>query len=134
MPRKPRRRLRPQRSGEQTPNGAPTAAVPAASVPGQKLRASVFTASLLLLSVYLPLMGMVYSESWYRLNCKWSERCLVLGQLAERGIDNLTNYFLHIEVLHDRWSEKESLHLAEVRGIYDGVRLPCGQPAPRGAH
>jgi len=119
VPRKPRRRLRPQRSGEQTPNGAPTAALPVASVPGQKLRASVFTVSLLLLSVYLPLTGMVYSESWYRLNCKWSERCLVLGQLAERSIDNLTDYFLHIEVLHDRWSEKERLHLAEVRGIYD---------------
>ena len=126
MPRKSRRRLRPQRSGEQTPNGASSTVVPVAGVPGQKLRASVFTVSLLLLSVYVPLMGMIYSESWYRLNCKWSERCLVIGQLAERSIDNLTNYFAHIEILHARWSEKESLHLAEVRGIYDvlaGVAL-----------
>ncbi|MDH3713470.1 MAG: DUF1461 domain-containing protein [Gammaproteobacteria bacterium] len=79
----------------------------------------MFTVSLLLLSVYLPLAGMIYTESWYRLHCDWYDRCLVLGELAERSIANLTNFFLHREALHGRWSHKESLHLAEVRGIYD---------------
>jgi uncharacterized membrane protein len=87
--------------------------------PGKKRHAIVFTVSLLLLSVYLPLTGMIYTQSWYRLHCDWYDRCLVLGELAERSIANLTDFFLHREALRGRWSHKESLHLAEVRGIYD---------------
>ena len=64
---------------------------------------------------------MVYTESWYRLHCNWYERCLLLGELAERSIVNLTDFFLHLEPLHGRWSVKEAQHLTEVRGMYDAL-------------
>jgi uncharacterized membrane protein len=120
VPRKSRRRLRPPRRRRgQSPGAVTVTELRTAGTPGQTRRAIVFTISLLLLSVYLPLVGMIYTESWYRLHCDWYYRCLVLGELAERSIANLTDFFLHREALHGRWSHKESLHLAEVRGIYD---------------
>lgn len=122
MPRKTRRRARPARRRDKTPP-APTArsAPPRAGGGIDRLRAAAFTVSLLLLSAYLPLSGMIYTESWYRLHCDWYERCLLLGDLAERSIVNLTGFFLHREPLHGSWSVKESQHLTEVRGIYDAL-------------
>ena len=120
MPRKIRRRVRPsRRRGKKPPATATGIQAAAAPGTGRKLRAAAFTVSLLLLSAYLPLTGMVYSESWYRLHCGWYERCLILGELAERSIVNLTSFFLHREPLHGRWSPKEAQHLTEVRGMYD---------------
>ena len=122
MPRKIRRRVRPSRRRADKPPARRATIAPAPpsnTIP--KLRAVAFTVSLLLLSAYLPLSGMVYSESWYRLHCDRYERCLLLGELADRSIVNLTDFFLHREPLHGRWSAKEAQHLTEVRGMYDAL-------------
>ncbi len=77
-------------------------------------------ASLLYLSIYLPLATMVYVPTWYQLNCAWHPRCELIGMpTAERGIAELTAFFLHRGELVTRWTEKERSHLTEVRQIYD---------------
>ena len=88
------------------------------------LRPFVLGASLLFLSLYLPLAGMIYLPFWYQLNCHWHGRCERLGeQRTERSITNLTAFFSPREAFHERWSEKEKAHLGEVRDIYDALAL-----------
>lgn len=120
MPRKARRRGRaPSRAAARAPRPEERQAAAEPATVARRLRLALFTGSLLALSLYVPLTGMIYLESWYRLHCDWYGRCAPLGELAERSVANLTDFFLHREPLHERWSAKERRHLVEVRGIYD---------------
>ena len=47
----------------------------------RKARAALFTLSLLLLSIYLPLAAMIYFPPWYEWNCEQHGRCDRLGAL-----------------------------------------------------
>lgn len=76
--------------------------------------------TLFYLSIYVPLVFIVYLPYWYKLNCNWHTRCDTIGyERAERGIDDLTSFFLHKGELVSFWTKKERLHLAEVRDIFD---------------
>jgi hypothetical protein len=62
----------------------------------------------------------VYLPWWFRLNCGWHVRCEIIGyEKAFTGIDELTKYFRHQGELVTLWTEKEKLHLKEVRSILD---------------
>lgn len=76
--------------------------------------------SLLYLTFYLPMTGIIYLPQWFRVNCNWHPRCESIGYgAAFRGIDELNAYFLHQGELVNLWSDKEKVHLAEVRGMFD---------------
>ena len=81
----------------------------------------LFGTLLLFVSLYLPVMSLVYSGSWsYTLNCTFHQRCEMKGMKhIERYADNLTGFFRHQNTLKGTWTQKERYHLAQVRGIYD---------------
>ncbi len=85
-----------------------------------RLRTPALALALLVVSLYLPLAALVYLPAWYELNCAWHGRCARLGdELTRASIDHLTAFFAHAEPLAGRWSERERVHLSEVRVIYD---------------
>ncbi len=78
--------------------------------------------SLLYLTFYIPMSLTFYIPYWMRVNCGWHGRCKLIGyENAYRGIDELTLYFRHQGELVNLWTEKEKLHLKEVRGIFDDM-------------
>lgn len=85
-----------------------------------KLKVIILFPALFYLTVYTPLVFIVYLPYWYKFNCRWNERCDTIGyERAEKGIDDLTSFFLHKGELVSFWTKKEKLHLAEVRDIFD---------------
>jgi hypothetical protein len=85
-----------------------------------RLKRIILFLSLFYLTVYIPLVFIVYLPYWYKLNCNWNERCDTIGyERAEKGIDDLTSFFWHKGELVSFWTKKEKLHLTEVRGIFD---------------
>lgn len=71
----------------------------------------------------LPLAFSVYTPYLYQANCYWNERCDQLGeQQTERRISELNRFFLHLNTqLPQPWTQKENIHMGEVRQIYDSV-------------
>ena len=71
----------------------------------------------------LPLAFSVYTPYLYQANCYWNERCEQLGeQQTEQRISELNRFFLHLNAeLPKPWTQKENLHMGEVRHIYDRV-------------
>lgn len=67
---------------------------------------------------------MTYFPQWYIFNCKLHPRCDYIGYpTALKHIDELTDFFLHKNILPNDWTVKEKLHLAEVRSILDFLSL-----------
>ncbi len=61
-----------------------------------------------------------YAPQWMKLNCEWHERCQAIGfDKAYNGIDELASFFRHSGGLESFWTQKEKLHLTEVRGMFD---------------
>ena len=61
-----------------------------------------------------------YMPGWMELNCEWHGRCRVIGiERSEKGIKELAAFFRHQGELDSFLTEKEKLHLKEVRGIFD---------------
>ncbi len=76
------------------------------------------------LTFYLPLTLIVYFPWWYLLNCRFHQRCQIIGiENARRCIDELSRFFLHRGQLIHGWTVKEKLHLAEVRDILDVLAI-----------
>jgi len=70
---------------------------------------------------------MAYFPQWYILNCKIHKRCNYIGYSnAIKYIDELTGFFLHKNSLQKGWTEKEKLHLEEVRAILDVLAIVAG--------
>lgn len=71
----------------------------------------------------LPLAFSVYTPYLYKANCYWNERCAQMGEAqTERRISELNRFFLHRNTALPRpWTQKENLHMSEVRRIYDIV-------------
>lgn len=91
----------------------------------QHIKSLLFPLLLLFWLCCLPLAFAVYSPALYQANCHWNDRCERLGEqgLPQR-IAELNRFFLHQqETLPKPWTEKENLHLAEVRVMYDVVFL-----------
>lgn len=76
--------------------------------------------SLFYITFYIPFMLVSYNSSWYKLNCSFHDRCEIVGVTkAYKSMDQLTGFLLHNNDLTGRWTEKEKLHLNEVRDILD---------------
>lgn len=90
------------------------------SLPAQYAKNSLFSLLLLFWLFCLPLALVIYTPASYQLNCHWNERCAKIDD-PERAISDITGFFRHQQALATPWSSKEQRHLAEVRGIYDGV-------------
>jgi uncharacterized membrane protein len=87
----------------------------------KKGRGAVLFITLIYMTLYLPLMFVLYLPSWYRLNCKWSPVCGRIGyERAYAGFNELNIFFRHQGKLTlSYWTDKEKRHLAEVRDMTD---------------
>lgn len=80
--------------------------------------------SLLYITFYIPMAFSVYSPVWMEYNCEYHKRCEVVGmEEARKGISELSAYFRHQGTLETFYTDKEKLHLKEVRGIFDKLFL-----------
>ena len=85
-----------------------------------KIKGLVLFISLLYLSFYIPMTLTFYLPQWMELNCGRHNRCEVIGsEKAIEGIRELASYFRHQGELDSFLTQKEKLHLKEVRGIFD---------------
>ncbi len=76
--------------------------------------------SLLYLTFYIPMTLTFYLPQWMELNCGLHTRCDVIGiERSEDGIKELAAFFRHQGELDSFLTQKEKLHLKEVRGIFD---------------
>jgi len=84
------------------------------------IRSTFLFISLLYLTFYIPMTLTFYLPVWMDINCEWHGRCRVIGiERAESGINKLAAFFRHQGELNSFLTEKEKLHLKEVRGIFD---------------
>jgi len=81
--------------------------------------------TLLYLTIYLPLMMVIYFPTWQKLNCRWHPRCSMVGlQTAYTGMDELSSFFRHRgNLISEQWTAKEKHHLTDVRKILDVLFL-----------
>jgi uncharacterized membrane protein len=81
----------------------------------------LFFFSLLYLSIYLPLAGVIYFPAWYEASCSWHDRCERFGKARSFDyIAELVGYMRHTnDLAGPEWTLKEKWHLAEVRQIFD---------------
>lgn len=86
----------------------------------RKIKGILLFISLFYLTVYIPLILMIYPPYWYQLNCEWHPRCEQIGyERAFKSIDELTAFFRYQGQLAKPWTLKEKLHLEEVRYIFN---------------
>lgn len=89
---------------------------------GDRLKAVGLFWALFFLSLYLPFVLVTYFPSWYHLNCQWYPHCENIGsERAISGINDLTSFFWHEGELAAFSTQKEKLHLSEVRKIFDSM-------------
>lgn len=85
-----------------------------------KFKKILLFASVLYLTLYIPLTYTIYSSSWYELNYeKQGTYNLINKELSMNSTTNLINYFYHKDNLNNNWNLKEKTHFSEVRNIYD---------------
>lgn len=84
-----------------------------------KMSKVLFFISIIYLSLFVPLMIVVYSASWYDYNYKTQE---ITKQIITTNKDNATNnligFFSYKNSLNDLWNQKEKTHMNDVRTIY----------------
>lgn len=86
-----------------------------------KLKTNIFPFFLLLWLFFISLAVVIYTPWTYQFNCHWNPRCEQLGLTKiDASSSELAGFFRHDLILpRPPWSEKEVLHLTEVRGMYD---------------
>lgn len=87
-----------------------------------KLKTNIFPLFLLLWLFFISLAVVIYTPWTYPVHCHWNPRCEQLGQAKiDASSSELAGFFRHdlITLPSPPWSEKEILHLTEVRGMYD---------------
>jgi len=85
-----------------------------------RIKRFILFISLLYLTFYIPMALTFYLPQWMELNCGWHNRCEKIGsERAVNGINELAAYFRHQGDLKSFLTQKEKLHLKEVRGIFD---------------
>lgn len=88
------------------------------------IKGALLFVSLLYITFYIPMAFTVYSPVWMEYNCEYHKRCEVVGmEEARKGISELSAYFRHQGGLQTFYTEKEKLHLEEVRGIFDKLLI-----------
>lgn len=86
------------------------------------LKSVLLFLSLFYITFYLPMIFIIYFPTWFKVNCNWHNRCDYIGRdVSYNGIGELNSYFLHSGELKTRWTHKEKIHLAEVRGMFDNM-------------
>lgn len=76
--------------------------------------------SLLYLTFYIPMTLTFYLPQWMEYNCELHNRCDAIGiERSIDGINELASFFRHQGELDSFLTQKEKLHLKEVRGIFD---------------
>lgn len=90
-----------------------------------KIRLWVYTISVLFLTLYIPLIFIIYSPYFYD---SQYERLDVYDRIdkqrAQNATTNLRSYFLYIEELDPNyWNEKEQIHMKDVRDIYSLIHF-----------
>ncbi len=89
-----------------------------------KVRGTVLFFSLLYLTFYIPMTLLIYTPYWFEINCGWHGRCATIGyDKAHTGIEELNAFFLHTGELKSYWTNKETLHLTEVRWMFDRMAI-----------
>ena len=89
-----------------------------------RIKGTLLFISLFYLTFYIPMSLTFYAPQWMKLNCEWHERCKTIGfDKAYRGIDELASFFRHSGELESFWTQKEKLHLKEVRGMFDKMLI-----------
>jgi len=85
------------------------------------IKGTLLFVSLLYITFYIPMAVTVYTPQWMKFNCDFHKRCEVVGiNEANKGISELSAYFRHQGGgLKTFYTDKEKLHLKEVRGIFD---------------
>jgi len=85
-----------------------------------RIKSILLFISLLYLTFYIPMTLTFYLPVWMNMNCEWHGRCQVIGiERVESGINELAAFFRHQGELDSFLTDKEKLHLKEVRGIFD---------------
>lgn len=89
----------------------------------ETLLSFLFFISFLYVTFFLPVSFTTYNPGWFKFVCNFHDRCERIGiENAHSGISELTGYFMHRNGLDDpKWTLKESLHLEEVRQMFDLV-------------
>lgn len=89
----------------------------------KKVRRLFLFISFFYVTVYAPFVFAVYFPQWHQLNCGWNIRCYSMGeQVSSTGIRELNAFFLHRgELESHQWTDKEKLHLTDVRKIADRI-------------
>ena len=88
------------------------------------IKGALLFVSLLYLTFFIPLAFTVYSPLWMQYNCDYHKRCEVIGMdEAEKAISELASFFRHQGGLESFYTDKERLHLTEVRGIFDKLLI-----------
>jgi len=86
----------------------------------KKIKGLILFVSLLYLTFYIPMTLTFYFPQWMELNCGWHNRCEQIGnERSIKGINELASYFRYQGELNSFLTQKEKLHLKEVRGIFD---------------
>lgn len=86
------------------------------------IKGIILFASLFYLTFYLPMASTFYLPYWMKLNCEFHDRCEAVGEEeAYESISELSAFFRHQGGLESFYTEKEKLHLAEVRGMFDNL-------------
>lgn len=80
--------------------------------------------SLFYLTFYLPMASTFYLPYWMKLNCEFHDRCEEIGEEESyNAISELSAFFRHQGGLDSFYTEKEKLHLEEVRGMFDNLLI-----------
>jgi len=76
-----------------------------------RLKGAILFLSLFYLTFYIPMCLTFYAPGWMKLNCKWHNRCAIIGyDNAYTGMEELSAFFRHQGGL-------------EVRGMFDKMLL-----------
>lgn len=86
------------------------------------IKAAVLFVSLLYLTFYIPMALTFYAPTWMKFYCGFNERCEQIGMEEALGsIEELSAFFRHQGGLESFYTNKEKLHLTEVRGMFDSL-------------
>lgn len=85
-----------------------------------RFKYAVLFLSQLFITLYLPVIFMTYSISWYKFNFNFNSRIERIGyNKAIKGIEELTGFLREKNELRDpSWTKKETKHLKEVKQLY----------------
>ncbi len=84
------------------------------------MRSLFLSASILIITLYIPFFCITYFTPWYSLNTSSATLDYIGRDSVSTAHQNLTQFFSHREHLSETlWSKSEKIHMNDVRKIYD---------------